>query len=148
MAGSVTVGYATAPHGFVGTIRFSLTTDFPERLRLRNLYILRDTYTNEIVPLTAVELRIRGKHFTLRFREIESYEEARRYKGWLLEIDSASVPNDTEEDEYYFFQLTGLMVIDEQTQTHIGKVINVIPHYPHKLLDLSLIHISEPTRPY
>ncbi len=131
---TVTVGRVLAAHGVRGEFRFEYRTDFPERIGRRPFYILRDPVTNEITRVTLARVALQKANFIAGFAEFSSREQAGSRRGWLLEIDEAGVPDDTKEDEFYYFQLHGLAVVTGSGMT-LGRVVNVIPGAAHELLE-------------
>lgn len=134
MGSTVTVGRVGRPHGVRGAMRCRYATDFPERLGQRKRFLLCDPKTHEVRPVTAAELKLLPEYFLIRFREITRPEEARRFNGWLLEIDARRVPHDTASDEFYYFELTGLTVVEEGDERIIGRVVDVMPGKAHEVL--------------
>jgi 16S rRNA processing protein RimM len=121
-----------------GEFRFEYRTDFPERIGRHPAYMLRDPVSNEIIPVTFARVALQKKNFIAGFREFDAREQAGARRGWLLEISEASVPDDTEEDEFYFFQLHGLAVVDS-SGAMLGRVVNVIPGAAHELLEYEAV---------
>ncbi|OPX23772.1 MAG: 16S rRNA processing protein RimM [Planctomycetales bacterium 4484_113] len=136
MGSTVTVGRVGRPHGVRGALRCTYETDFPERLRQRESFLLCDPRTGEVQLVTLSELKLLPRHFLIRFQEISSPEEARRFIGWWLEIDARRVPDDTEEGEFYYFQLSGLTVVEEGSGRVIGRVVDVNQGKAHEILTI------------
>ena len=117
-----------------GDVRIEYRTDFPERISTRKYYILRDPRSNETVQVTLDRVVLHDRNFVASFSEFDAREQAGAHRGWLMEIAEDSVPGDTEEGEFYYFQLEGLLVIDADGKT-LGRVVNVIPGAAHELLE-------------
>jgi len=115
-------------------MRCSYATDFPDRLRERKRYILTDPKTHEVKLVSVAELRLSQDYFLVRFHEITTPEEARRFNGWFLEVDARRVPDDTAEGEFYYFQLVGLAAMVEGWGRAIGTVTGVIPGKAYEIL--------------
>jgi 16S rRNA processing protein RimM len=122
---TVTVGRVLAAHGVAGGCKCAYHTDYPERLKDRSFYILRDPHSNEVITVTPKTLRLLKDSFLLTFNEITSREEMSRLAGWLLEVPEQSVPDDKEEGEFYFFELEGMEVVSAAGDV-LGTVINVV----------------------
>lgn len=131
---TVTVGKVLGAHGLRGDFRIEYRTDFPERISGRPHYILRDPRSNETVQVTLSRVVLQEKSFIASFREFTVREEVSAHRGWLLEIAEDSVPGDTEEGEFYYFQLEGLAVLSADGRV-LGRVVNVIPGAAHELLE-------------
>jgi len=117
-----------------GDFRIEYRTDFPERISGRPTYLLRDPRTNETVQVTLDRVVLQEKSFIASFREFTVREEVSAHRGWLLEIAEDGVPVDTEEGEFYYFQLEGLVVLSADGKV-LGRVVNVIPSAAHELLE-------------
>ena len=108
-----------APHGIKGEVRVVSFTGNP--MSLGDYGPLQDangTYykMRSIRPSKNV--------LVVKFKGINSRQEADALKGVELFIDRASLPDDTEDDEYYAQDLIGMDVLDE-AETHIGTVMTV-----------------------
>jgi len=117
-----------------GDLRIEYRTDFPERISGRPSYLLRDPRSNETIQVTLDRVLLHDRNFTASFREFTTREQAGAHRGWLLEIAEDSVPGDTEEGEFYYFQLEGLAVLSADGKA-LGRVVNVIPGAAHELLE-------------
>ncbi|MCD6282416.1 16S rRNA processing protein RimM [bacterium] len=117
-----------------GDFRIEYRTDFPERISGRSHYLLRDPRTNETVQVTLDRVVLQDRSFIASFSEFATREQAGAHRGWLLEIAEDSVPCDTEEGEFYYFQLEGLSVLSAGGRV-LGRVVNVIPGAAHELLE-------------
>jgi 16S rRNA processing protein RimM len=131
---TVTVGRVLAAHGVRGELRFEYRTDFPERISQRPVYMLRDPVTNELTRVTLARVALQKANFIAGFAEFSSREQAAARRGWLLEIAETDVPDDTGEDEFYYFQLHGLDVVSSNGAM-LGRVVNVIPGVAHVILE-------------
>lgn|GEM_PF-2553369 len=117
-----------------GDLRIEYRTDFPQRISGRSQYLLRDPRSNETVQVTLDRAVLHERNFVASFSEFATREQAGAHRGWLLEIAEDSVPRDTEEGEFYYFQLEGLSVISAGGRK-LGRVVNVIPGAAHELLE-------------
>lgn len=133
--GTVTVGRVLAAHGVTGGCKCAYHTDYPERLQERRDYILRDSFSNEILLLSLKSLRLLESSFLISFSEIAQREQMMRLGGWLLEVASQHVPADKQEDEFYFYELEGLEVISA-TGNVLGTVKNVVQGTGEEILEI------------
>jgi 16S rRNA processing protein RimM len=122
---TVTVGRVLSAHGVSGGCKCAYHTDYPERLKERREFILRDPATNKTRTVTVKTLRLLESSFLISFNEITQREEIMLMNGWLLEIPAEQVPADTAEDEFYFFELEGMEVISAGGEL-LGVVVNVM----------------------
>lgn len=131
---TVTVGGVLGAHGVRGDLRIEYRTDFPERISGRPSYLLRDPRTNETIQVTLDRVVLHDRSFIASFCEFTTREQASALRGWLLEIAEDSVPGDTKEGEFYYFQLEGLAVLSADGRV-LGRIVNVIPGAAHELLE-------------
>ena len=66
------------------------------------------------------ESRIQGKDFIARIKGCDDREQARQYTGCELQVETSALP-DLDEDDYYWFQLAGLQVLNLQDE-NLGTV--------------------------
>ena len=105
-----------AAHGIKGELRVKTFTGDPLALGDYGPLHSADGRT-----FTVAAIRPAKTVVVVRFREIASREAAEAATGTELFIDRAALPDDLDEDEFYFAELIGLAVRDE-TDTVIGKV--------------------------
>lgn len=119
--GHVMVGEVTAPFGIDGSVRVFPTTDFPERLlQLPKVTVDRLGGTRQVVmsrlsPPMAV-MRLEG--FTTR-------DQAETLRGAILMVPEADLPK-LPEDEYYWHELVGMTVFEDETQRVLGTLAHIL----------------------
>ncbi len=132
--GRVPVGRITRPHGLKGELRVQPF--------LREAGLLTRIPVFYLGPRDPVErlhpVRVRqapgGRDFLFFFREVETLEGAEALRGKTLYASLSDFPP-PEEDEYYYFQLEGLEVRDEEGRV-LGRVKGVMPVGPYDLLEV------------
>lgn len=114
------VGSFRRPHGVRGDILFTITTDFPERLRPGTLVYVGD----EKRKMKITRRRPHNDGILFGFEGISTPEQAAKYTGkivFVLAQDRPPLP----EGEYYHHQIIGLDVFDE-ADTHLGVVSEIL----------------------
>ncbi len=114
------VGLLRRPHGVRGDILFTITTDFPERLRPGTLVYVGD----EKRKVKITRRRPHNDGILFGFEGISTPEQAAKYTGkivFVLAQDRPPLP----EGEYYHHQIIGLDVFDE-ADTHLGVVSEIL----------------------
>lgn len=114
------VGLLRRPHGLRGEILFTITTDFPERLRPGGLVYFGEDKR---------EVKIAGRRphndgIIFGFEGISTPEQAAKYTGkmvFVLAEDRPALP----EGEYYHHQIIGLGAFDETGQ-RLGVVSEIL----------------------
>ncbi len=115
----ITVGRIAATSGINGKVKVIPETDFPQRFtRNATVYINRQ-------PFTIESAEGRGEKLVLKFRSINSIEEAGKLRGKVLEINRSQV-NPLPEGEYYHFQLIGLEVRTVRGEV-LGEITGILP---------------------
>ena len=108
-----------APHGIKGEVRVKTFTGDP--LALGDYGPLRSADGR---VFTVAAIRPAKNVVVARFKEITTREAAEASTGTELFIDRAALPDDLDDDEFYFADLIGLAVRDE-TGAVIGKVATI-----------------------
>ena len=119
----LTLGKIINTHGLDGTLVCFSTTDFAStRYEKGNIVLIHNPYNKENKEVHVSTFRkYKGMDY-VKFEEIQSIDEAIKYKGWevCIEKDKATLP----EDYYHFHELINCTLIDEKEKV-IGKVVNV-----------------------
>ncbi len=103
------VGRLLRPHGVQGEIRMEVLTDFPERLRKgRRIYL-----SPEHRPFTLEGVRTADQALLIRLEGIGDRNDAELLRGQEVSIEASRLP-ELPEDEYYYHQLIGMLVVDEE----------------------------------
>lgn len=128
----VKFGTILKPVGLKGEVRVFSDSDFVlERLKKGKTFIANHQ------TLTVLKSRSDGNLHTVKFKEINSIDEAEKFRQFDLLIDEldASLLN---ENEYYFVQLVGCQVY--QNQQLIGSVVAVEEGQTHENLRIERHH--------
>lgn len=120
--GYIMVGEVTAPFGIDGSLRVFITTDFPQRLlELSHVAVdllgeTRAVVHSRLVPPSLAVMKLAG---------IVTREQAERLRGALLMVPTTGLPK-LSPNEYYWHQLVGLTVVEEDTGRVLGELIHVL----------------------
>ncbi len=102
------VGLLRRPHGLRGDILFTVTTDFPERLRPGTVVFFGDDKRE----MKITRRRPHNDGIIFGFEGISTPEQAAKYTGKTVFVPAEGRPP-LPEGEYYHHQIIGLEVFDE-----------------------------------
>lgn len=118
----VAIGKIVGTFGFKGTVKIAPLTDFPERFKkLKKVRLCGEKIDKE---MEIEEAKAHNNLYLLKFKGIETKEEALKYKNVLLMIDESEV-YPLPEGYYYHFQLKGLKVYAEE-KGYIGELTEIL----------------------
>lgn len=139
----IEVGRISRPHGVHGEVRVILSSDNPDRFLPGSVFHARPARSGvagarlrQQVRLTVESVRGDEDFPIVAFREIADREAAEGYRGHLLEVRCAQLP-ELDEDEFYPFDLVGLEVRDPEG-TAVGRVTEALESPAHALLAVRL----------
>ena len=104
----ITVGRSTKAHGVHGELEATPETAFPERFLRRTRYYMQGPRSGWYQVESA---RMHGGRVLLKLAGVESREQAETLRDHELQVLRATLPA-LPEGEYYWFQITGLEVVD------------------------------------
>jgi len=130
--GYTTLGRIGAAVGIKGWVRLISFTDPADNILQYRHFILAPlpaggaaaTAPDRTERIEIDESRIQGKDFIGHIRGCDNRELARQYTGREMLVAKAALP-DLDENEFYWFQLEGLQVINLQDET-LGTVHHLI----------------------
>jgi 16S rRNA processing protein RimM len=114
------VGKVRRPHGVSGDVLVEIYTDFPERLLPKALVYAGENH----LPLTISRQRSHNDGVLLAFDGFSTPEQVGRFRNQILYIKSTQA-EELPEGEFYFHQLLGLSVLDENGET-LGEVTEIM----------------------
>lgn len=125
-AGLTTLGRIGTVYGVKGWVKLISFTDPAENILEYRHFILkpgpqaggRAAGTPERIEID--ESRGQGKGFIAHIRGCDDREQARQYTGRELQVEVTNLP-DPGDNEFYWFQLTGLQVVNLQDE-NLGQV--------------------------
>ena len=130
MADYLLLGYVTDAFSLDGTLKVLSKTDFAKtRYQKGNEVFLYSSKTKERIPLTVVKFRSNGQFDFVKVEEINTPEDALKYKGYELHAikDYENMPKDT----YYYDDLVGCKVMDDNNNV-LGEV-SLVEEFPAQL---------------
>lgn len=114
------VGFLRRAHGLRGEIIMDLHTDFPERFQSgRKLFV-----GEEHKPITLSNARPHAKGMLVKFKGVETPEDAGLLRNQWVYISSTDVPS-LPEGKLYQHELFGFRVVDENGDS-LGDLVEII----------------------
>lgn len=125
------LGKILAPHGLKGFVRVDSYAETTDRFcTLEHVFLSPE---GGVTRPAAVEQVGNGERsLLLKFKGIDTVHQAQRLVGSTISVDRAAL-EDTAEDEYYWFELIGLDVLDENGVS-LGTVENMFRTGAHDIL--------------
>ena len=118
------VGKIVNTHSLKGEVKVISSTDFEEE-RFKKGSKLLITRGNQLIREVVVQSYRNHKNFLLvKFEGIDSVEEAEKLKNLQIKIDLDEV-GELEENEFYFHQIIGCEVFDENDK-NLGEIIDIL----------------------
>lgn len=116
------IGQIVNTQGLKGEVRIYPYTDDIKRFdELKKIYVEID---NVKIKLDIKSVRYYKNLVIAKFNNIDTIEDAMKYKGKYIFIDEED-KLDLPEDTYYIADLIDCMVINNDTQSQVGKVVDV-----------------------
>ena len=118
------VGKIVNTHSLKGEVKVISSTDFEEQ-RFEKGTELLITRGNQVVKEVPVEsYRTHKNNLLVKFVGIDSIEEAEKLKNLQIKIDSENI-GELEENEYYFHEIIGCEVFDENGKS-LGEISEIL----------------------
>lgn len=121
----ITVGKATSPHGVKGWVKVKPLTHDPGRFEeLESVDIARpgdESGRRFIIE----DVKYQAKNILLKFRGVDSREDADALRNTALRIPESEVLPIDEDDTYYHYQLEGMDVTDSGGEP-VGRLVSVM----------------------
>ncbi|PKM76641.1 MAG: 16S rRNA processing protein RimM [Firmicutes bacterium HGW-Firmicutes-15] len=118
----IKIGKINGTHGYKGAVKVELLTDFPQRFK--NLQKVKISQKNTVVELTIESCNSHQGKLLIKFKGIDSIEEAVKYRNAYLNV-SADEIYPLPEGSFYHFQLIGMKVYDLEIG-YLGQLIDII----------------------
>ncbi|MBF0846443.1 ribosome maturation factor RimM [Streptococcus danieliae] len=118
------VGKIINTHALKGELKIMSTSDFiDERLKVGSVLLI--SRGNQIIKEVIVESAREHKGFFLvKFEGIDNIEEAEKFKNLQLKVDEENL-SDLEDGEFYFYEIIGCKVIDENKNI-VGEIVDIL----------------------
>jgi len=130
MSELLAIGRVVKTKGVRGQVKVITFSGHGESLQAANSLFIQEE--GKVKSLTPILVRSEPGGFCLKFKEVQTVEEARGLVGSSLLIEKDSLPL-LAQGEYYWFQLQGLEVFTERGQS-LGRVEEIMPVGPHDVL--------------
>ncbi len=118
----IKIGKITGTHGYKGTVKVELLTDFPQRFK--NMQKVKISQRNTVSELTIEACNSHHGKLLIKFKGIDTIEEAVKYRNAFLNV-SADEIYPLPEGSYYHFQLIGMKVYDLEIG-YLGQLIDIL----------------------
>lgn len=115
------IGVIRKPHGVRGEASVEPWTHDPSRFELIESVYLVSPDEETVLSAPVRSIRYHGGRVLLAIEGIDTPEEIRNYSRWSVEIPEQE-RLETEEDEYYLYELENLAVVDREGKP-VGQVI-------------------------
>lgn len=130
--GLLPFGRVVKTHGLSGEVKIlPFSREFENLSRIKRLFI-QVKQDEEPREFNIVRRSLEKGSGILELEGVNSVDVAENLRGCLVLIECSDLP-ETDEDEYYWFQLIGLRVYTTDGG-YIGKVVNLIDREPQSLL--------------
>ncbi|MEQ8199989.1 MAG: ribosome maturation factor RimM [Syntrophomonadaceae bacterium] len=118
----IKVGKIVGTHGYKGSVKVQLLTDFPERFQPGQRYlVLRE---KEALELTLDHCSSHGGPMLMKFHGIDDRESAEKLRNLFLHVTIDQL-HPLPEGSFYHFQLIGMRVEDVD-KGYLGRLAEVL----------------------
>lgn len=118
------VGKIVNTHGIRGEVRVISQTDFPEQRYKKGAELTLFQEGKKPLKLVVSGHRKHKNFDLLTFEGYPNINDVEQFRDGILKVSENDL-TDLEENEYYYYEIIGLDVIDEQGQ-HLGKVKEIL----------------------
>jgi len=118
----VTIARIGAPHGVKGHLKLHLFLENPEEIQGFSHFYLQEPGAKAFKPFSDFELSCKGGQFYVLLHGVHDRDLARQFTHGLLAVPREEL-SALAEDEFYWSDLEGLSVYNEQ-----GILLGVIDH--------------------
>ena len=132
---NIVVGRLGRTFGVKGWQHLQSFTSPPDNLLNYRPWFMQGQTGGHWRPLDDCEIQNHKDGYIVRLSGVDQREQAQVYSGCLLGVPS-QVLGDTEDDEYYWHDLIGCDVINEQEQA-FGKVTALMETGAHDVLQVA-----------
>lgn len=130
--GLIPFGKVSKAHGLSGELRIHPFSRRLENLsRLERIFIQKEE-REKPQEFKIIQRRLQKESAIVGLEGVKSAYDAEKLRGCLVMVDISDLA-ETEEDEYYWFQLIGLTVYTTEGG-HVGRVENLIDRTSQSLL--------------
>ena len=124
------LGYIIDSFSLDGTVKILSKTDFADlRYQKGNTVFFYNAKTKERLPMKVVSYRSNGQFDFVKVEEVNSPEEVQTYKGFEVQVEKDY--RNMEKDTYYFVDIVGCEVLDENGQ--VLGIVSQVEEFPAQL---------------
>ena len=120
----IPVGKVTKTHGLKGDLKFYPSMDDKWIAKVKIIRLSRDNPVQNFSECHIQSIRGKDTPLIIKFKKIDSIEDAVGLVGQTLYVLQEEFP-DLPKDEYYWFQIEGLRVFDEDGRFY-GNIEEII----------------------
>ena len=122
MENLVSIGKILNFHGIKGEVKTGFTKGREDFIsKLKTAFV---KYSGEVITLTVDTVRFHKQFALIKFKEINSVNDAEKYKGLDIFVNRAEIAENLDEDEYLISDLIGMSVYSSDDEK-IGTVEEV-----------------------
>ena len=122
MENLVSIGKILNFHGIKGEVKTGFTKGRENFIsKLKTTFV---KYSGEVITLTVDTVRFHKQFALIKFKEINSVNDAEKYKGLDIFVNRAEIAENLDEDEYLISDLIGMSVYSSDDEK-IGTVEEV-----------------------
>ena len=129
------LGYVLKTHGLKGELVIVIDADNPQEYsEMESVFV---EVNKKLVPFFIERIQLSGEKAIIRLEEIDSIEEAKKFKGSRIFLPLDVLPD--LDEGYYFHELIGFQVIDSKE----GKLGTISGVFDAGSQDLIAMHYQE-----
>lgn len=124
----INIGFIQKPFGIKGEVKIKPTTDFiEERYKVgSNIYL---TLNDKTTTYTIQSVRHHQGSLLVKFEGLDSLNEVEFFHKGIIEVDKDE-RHDLDKDEFYFSDLVGCDVFNENEKIGVVKEVLDLPAHP------------------
>jgi len=119
------VGNIVNTHGIKGEVRVQSITNLPEDRYAKGSPLVWFGKNNEPIDLVVTSHRVHKNFDLLKFEGYPSINDVEKLVGGMLKVSEDHLSEDLDENEFYYYEIIGLQVVDEEGN-HLGKVKEIM----------------------
>lgn len=119
------VGKIVNTQGLKGEVRVISQTDFPELRYKKGTTLTLFQDNKEPIELVIKSHRKHKNFDIISFEEHPSINDVEKYRDGCLKVAKDTL-TELPKDEFYYHEIIGLTVIDEETKEEIGKIKEIL----------------------
>ena len=126
-------GHIMTTHGLKGDLKIKPLTDFDRFYVGSRLFIM---HKNQYVEVKVKKSVVYGNYYLVCFEGLEDINLVEKYHSDDIYVGELDRINELEENEYYFSDLIGLEVVNQNNEPR-GKVVEIreLPQSEYLLVD-------------